>query len=333
VYNVAPYLARALDSILAQTYTDFELVLINDGSTDKSGEIIEKYRKRDRRIVVNHKDNEGVARTLNRGLGMARGEYIRRFDADDTCLPTALERQVRFLEDHPEVALVGTQQAFQTDRGKVAWNVRVPHDRYFDGKPYRMVSPADFYERSPIVHGTVLMRRSLIADVGGYRPEFLTSEDNDLWLRVCERYPVAVLNDCSYFLRLHATSATRQHAASRRLYRDLALAFHEERLCLGTDPLQRGEPMPLSPAQGDCDETAPSQAIPGMTVHPQLDFMYRLLVDAGDWVNAFRLARQALTMGWRRPETYRLLTFPLLGERLVRQGVKVKALLRGRGVS
>lgn len=329
VYNVAPYLREALDSILAQTFRDFELILINDGSTDGSGAIIDEYRQRDARIVAVHKANEGVARTLNLGLGMARGEYIRRFDSDDTCLPDALEKQVRFLDEHPEVVLVGTQQAFQTNRGKIAHSVRVPHNNYFGGEPYRMVSPADFYERSPLVHGTVLMRHSVLNDCGVYRPEFLTSEDNDLWLRICEKHPVAVLNDCSYFLRLHATSATRQHAATRRFYRELALSFHEERLRTGTDPLLRGEPMPKPPA-GAAESKPETIGAVGRTVHLELDFMYRLLVDAGDWVNAFKLARQGLKSGWRCAVTYKLLLFPLLGERLVRQGVKAKALLRGR---
>lgn len=333
VYNVEPYLRKAVDSILAQTFADFELILINDGSTDRSGEIIEEYRRRDARIVALHKENEGVARTLNRGLAMAQGEFIRRFDSDDTCLPASLERQVCFLEDHPEVMVVGAQMAFQTNRGKIAHNVRVPHNRYFAGQTYRVVSPEDFYERSPIVHGTALMRRSVLDDVGVYRPEFLTSEDNDLWLRICEIYPVAVLNDCSYFLRLHSTSATQKHAASRRFYRELALSFHEERQRCGSDPLQRGELMPSPPAFDNEGDIAPAVKADGRTVHPELDFLYRLLIDAGDWINAFHLVRAGLKAGWRRVETYKLLAFPLLGERLVQMGVSAKALLRGKAFS
>lgn len=328
VFNVEPYLCQAIDSILAQTYTDFELILINDGSTDQSGEIIEVYRRRDARIVVVHKENEGVARTLNRGLSMVRGEYIRRFDADDTCLPTALQHQVRFLEAHPDIALVSTQQAYQTTRGKIAWHYRTPNNRYFADQSYRLVEPREIYDLVPIVHGTVLVRKHAIDQVGSYRPEFLTSEDQDLWFRISERYPIAILNECSYFLRIHPRSATQRHKRSIHFYLDLALAFHKERLSVGTDPLQRGEPMPRPPKNGNGNGSPSADASYGRTVHPQLDFMYRLLVDAGDWVNAARLALRGMKTGWRCAATYKMLLFPLLGEKIVQRGVEVKSLFR-----
>lgn len=328
VYNVAPYLRQALDSILAQTFRDFELILINDGSTDGSGAIIDEYRQRDTRIVAVHKENEGVARTLNLGLSMARGEYIRRFDSDDTCLPNALEKQVNYLDGHPNVALVGTQIAFQSNRGKVARHFRNPRNDYFQGEICRFAEPADFYQGCPIIHATVLLRRSIIEASGGYRAEFLTSEDIDLWLRMVEHHRMVVINECSYFVRLHSTSATQQHAVSRRFYRQLALAFHEERISKGSDPLQRGEPMPRPPVVGEVGSLVGLGAADGREVHPELDFTYRLLLDAGDWVNAFKLARQGLQSGWRCAATYKLLLFPLLGDRVVQRGVRAKALLK-----
>lgn len=300
VYNVEPYLRQALDSILAQTFSDFELLLIDDGSTDRSGEIIEEYRRQDARIVAVHKKNEGVALTLNRGLSMARGDYIRRFDSDDTCLSTALEKQVHFLDEHPEISLVGTQIAFQSNRGKIAWHFRNPHNDYFAGEAIKIASANDFKRGCPIIHATVLVRRSIMEEMGGYRTDFLTSEDIDLWLRIVERYPAAVLNDCSYFVRLHPTSATQKHVASRRFYRELALAYHEERQRCGSDPLQRGEPMPSPPETGESDVAVPLSIADGREVHPELDFLYRLLIDAGDWVNACRLVRAGLKSGWRR---------------------------------
>lgn len=333
VYDVAPYLRAAIDSILSQTFADYELLLINDGSTDGSAEILEEYRRRDTRIVTLHKENEGVARTLNRGLAMARGEYIRRFDADDTCLPTALENQVVFLDSHPEIAMVSTQQAFQTTRGKIARNHRTPNSRYFDNQPYRIVEPREIYDLVPIVHGTVLLRRKVLDQIGYYRPEFLTSEDQDLWFRISERYKIAIMNECTYFLRLHSGSATARHRQTIRFYLDLTLKFHEERLKTGSDPLQRGEPMPSPPAYLNEVVTRSTIFSDGWTVHPHLNFMYRLLIDAGDWLNAFRLACAGLRSGWRRGATYKLLAFPILGDRLVQVGVKIKALLRGKAIS
>jgi glycosyltransferase involved in cell wall biosynthesis len=326
VYNVEPYLRQAIDSILAQTFTDFELILINDGSTDRSGEIIDSYRARDSRIVAVHKENEGVARTLNRGLAMARGKYIRRFDSDDTCLPTALEHQIEFLEQHPDVALVGTQIAFQSASGKIAWNFRNPHNKYFQNRDYRIVDASEFFDGCPIIHATVLIRTEIIKHLGGYRTEFLTSEDIDLWLRIIEVYPAAALNECSYFVRLHQTSATRRHKSSGSFYRELALKFHEERIAIGSDLLQRGESMPHPPAF--TQNYAPSADPDGRTFRDDLDFIYRLMVDARDWRNISLLGRQALSSGWRRSETYKLLIFPFMGERLVQLGVSLKRLLK-----
>jgi len=333
VYNVESYLRQAIECILSQTFTDFELLLINDGSTDGSGAIIDHYKAKDSRIVAAHKANEGVARTLNHGLHLARGEWIRRFDSDDTCLPDALEKQFRFLQDHPDAVMVSTQQAFQTEQGKIAWQHRMPPERYFDGQPFRWLRPEDFYDFSPVVHGTALFRKSVVEDLGGYRTGFLTSEDNDLWLRICERHPVAVLNDCSYFLRLHGTSATKRYAASLRFYRELTLRFHEERMATGTDPLQRGEPMPAPCLNEPTASPADPHNAPGTVFRDDLDFIYRLMVDARDWSHIRPLAGQILRSGWRVPLTYKLLLFPWLGKHLVRTGVTIKSALRGWGAS
>lgn len=326
VYNVEPYLKASIDSILAQTFTDFELILINDGSTDRSGEIIDSYR--DPRIVVVHKENEGVARTLNRGLAVARGTHIRRFDADDTCTPEAIADQIRFIERHPDIALVATQQAFQTSHGKIAWHHRMPHNDYFAGQEYRLVAPNDFGNYSPIVHGTVLLRKSVLDEVGTYRTEFMTSEDEDLWLRTLEKYPVAILNKCTYFLRLHATSATKSRAATCQFYYDLALKFHEERITYGSDPLLRGETMPTPPIVEEFEAHPCIETSGGRMIRHDLDYQYRLTVDARDWRLVRSLAREALLSGWRRLDTYKLLLFPLMGESLVKAGVKIKALFK-----
>ena len=289
---------------------------------------MDAYGAKDSRIVAVHKANEGVARTLNHGLDLARGEWIRRFDSDDTCLPDALEKQFSFLQAHPEVAMVSTQQAFQTEQGRIARHHRMPPNHYFQQQPFRWLMPEDFYAFSPVVHGTALFRRSVVQGLGGYRTGFLTSEDNDLWLRICERHPVAVLNDCSYFLRLHGTSATKRHAASLKFYRELTLRFHEERMATGTDSLQRGEPMP-QPSAGDAmqSQSAVSNAS-GLTYRDDLDFIYRLMVDARDWSQVRMIASQALRSGWRRQMTYKLLLYPLLGDRLVRTGVRIKSFFR-----
>ncbi|MEI7983879.1 MAG: glycosyltransferase family A protein [Bacteroidota bacterium] len=109
VYNGRDYLRAAIDSILAQTYRDFELIIVNDGSTDDSQAIIEQYH--DPRIVSLVQVNQGVARSLNNGLEVARGRYVRRHDADDISDPGSFQVQVNFLEEHPGYVMVCNQQA------------------------------------------------------------------------------------------------------------------------------------------------------------------------------------------------------------------------------
>ena len=165
---------------------------------------------------------------------------------------------------------------------------------------------------------------NVIEELGKYRTDFLTSEDIDLWLRIGERYSMVALNDCSYFVRLHSTSATRRHAANCKFYRELALKYHEERLDIGADPLQRGEPMPQP---NDTFITFDDHKRPttfGKIYRDDLDFIYRLMVNARDWRNIINLARELFASGWRRSATYKLLLFPFLGDRLVQLGVRLK---------
>src|SRR5262249_37665616 len=108
VYNAEKYLAEALDSILQQTCTDFELIVIDDGSTDRSSTIIEAYARKDRRIILHRQDNSGLVMALNQGCNLARGRYIARMDADDVRLPHRFERQLDYREHRPDLALIGT---------------------------------------------------------------------------------------------------------------------------------------------------------------------------------------------------------------------------------
>ena len=106
VYNGEKYLHAAVDSILKQTFKDFEFIIINDGSIDRSREILESYQ--DERIVLIHQENKGLTRALNKGLSLAKGEFIARMDADDSCKPERLEKQVAFLRENPGIVLLGS---------------------------------------------------------------------------------------------------------------------------------------------------------------------------------------------------------------------------------
>lgn len=178
VYNGAEYLRRAIDSLLGQSFTDFELIILNDGSTDSSQDIIDSYS--DSRIVRVHHDNMGLHRTLNKGLSIAKGKYICRMDQDDIAAPDRLEMQISFLDSNPEVGLVGS----------TSWLAEI------DGEVKRIVSYAfsDYEIRwfllfdNPMIHSSVMFRRAVIALSGGYEEDkiYNYAEDYDLWSRMAQ---------------------------------------------------------------------------------------------------------------------------------------------------
>jgi glycosyltransferase involved in cell wall biosynthesis len=175
VYNSELYVAEAIESILTQTFTDFEFIILNDGSTDKSREIIQKYADRDSRIIfLDHTDNTGYVVRLNQGIAQARGEYVARMDNDDISYPTRFAKQVAYLDSHPRIALVGSSTDTLKD-GVVAkgWTLRA--------------TPAEtsvhFLFTNYVMHPTVMMRKTMIPKEG-YDMSFYIAEDFELWTRI-----------------------------------------------------------------------------------------------------------------------------------------------------
>jgi glycosyltransferase involved in cell wall biosynthesis len=326
VYNGRDYIRPAIDSVLNQTFRDFELIIVNDGSTDDTLAIVQSYI--DPRIVIINQKNMGVARSLNNGLAAARGEYVKRHDADDTSTPEAFQVQIDFLKAHPDFVMVSNQIAFMSTRGKIARNHRQPQNRYFNSQPYQELSVDDFRpdNSSPVIHATVCFKLREVLDLGGYRPEFIVSEDNDLWIRMAEKYRIAVLNTCNYFVRLHGTSATKVHAGKIKHFRKLLFEFSEERRTVGTDPIMRGEKLPPIPVVKEESET--TMAPKGKNVRDDLRFIYGLMIDAGDWPEVRKYGGQILRDGWKSTSTWKMLLFPLIGDKLIKSGVAVKALFR-----
>lgn len=300
VYNAGPFVKQALDSVLAQTYGNFEVLLINDGSTDNSQEVIATYR--DPRLISISQSNSGVARTLNRGISLARGEYIWRHDADDTSVPYQLEAQLRFLQNHPNITLVGTQMGYMTARGKYAHRMCFPANDYFDKADYRVInSIGEIIKYRPVVHATVLVRRDALLRVGGYREEFLTSEDYDLWLRMVEIYPLAVMKMQTYFVRLHLNSACQRNWSSIQYYMDLATQLAYERQKTGNDLLQNGRPLPPG---------VPTESISGRLHRKDLQLLYRTAYDAEDWITFLQAGWLLFRNTWRTKKGWQHLVAP-----------------------
>jgi glycosyltransferase involved in cell wall biosynthesis len=175
VYNAAAYLEEAVRSILGQTFRDFEFIIINDGSTDATASILKRYAGLDSRIRLYHQENQGMMSALNRGCQLARGQYIARMDADDVSLPQRLQRQLEYLEGHPEIGIVGTWIFNIDESGSVRGTWCPPTNP-------KLLKWTNFFGVC-VSHSTVLMRRQVIEKLGFYRPDAVHAEDVDLWLR------------------------------------------------------------------------------------------------------------------------------------------------------
>jgi glycosyltransferase involved in cell wall biosynthesis len=209
VYDGEPFLIDAVGSILAQTFRDFELIAINDGSHDASGETLDRFARADGRVSVVHQTNAGMVAALNRALGLARGELIARMDQDDLAHPERFARQVAFLDAHLDVAVVGCAVTLIDQAGN-----RIRDVDY----PLTPEAIAAFLERgSPLAHPAVMMRRDAVRAVGAYRAVFRYGEDYDLWLRIAERHPIANLPDRLLHYRQHATKQSFAYAIEQRL--------------------------------------------------------------------------------------------------------------------
>jgi len=200
VFNGGPFLAEAISSILGQTCTDFELLVVEDASTDRTPEILSSIDDRRLRVLKNPA-NRGLTASLNRGLTEARGEIIVRHDADDRSHPERLAMQVRFLDDHPDVAVVGSQVMLIDRTGRRMGLCRQP--RSADSTRFALMFC------TPVVHGAVAFRRALVKDkLGGYDDSFRTSQDAELWSRVATHGEIRNLGESLLDLRIHRDSVS-----------------------------------------------------------------------------------------------------------------------------
>jgi hypothetical protein len=185
VYNGATDLPRAVDTILVQTFTDFELIAINDGSGDGTAGVLGNLR--DPRLRVIHQENMGLPAALNRGIASARGLYIARQDHDDWAMPTRLEKQVAFLAANPDCALLGTRAEIWVENRKT----RRVHDHPTDNAALQFELLFD----NPFLHSSIMLRKSALDAVGGYSTDRSRQppEDYELWSRIARRYKVANL--------------------------------------------------------------------------------------------------------------------------------------------
>lgn len=200
VYNGEKYLSEAINSVLSQTYRDFELIAINDGSTDQSESLLRRFQAQDDRIQVISRGNTGIVLALNEGLSHARGRYIARMDADDIALPDRFAKQVEFLENHPDYVAVGCRTLMIDPEG-------LPIKLHNDLTTHEEINQAYLNGGfGTITHPAAMLRREAIQAIGGYRQEMDLAEDDDLFLRLAEIGKLANLPDVLLKYRQHLKS-------------------------------------------------------------------------------------------------------------------------------
>jgi glycosyltransferase involved in cell wall biosynthesis len=287
VHNGEDQLEVSIESILGQTLDDLELIVVDDGSTDRTPALLQRFAERDPRVLVCRQDHGGIVAALNRGAGLARASYLARMDADDIAAPDRLAKQAAFLDSNADVALVGGDIEYVLGEGRRIRFSPLPTapgviaDRLFAGKDC-------------FVHPTVMIRTDALAQVGGYRPAFEGAEDADLWLRLAERFPLANLPDVVLAKRVHPGQVSTRRMEQGIVRRLAAEAAARHRRATGEDPLRSDEAITI--------ETLRRLGVTEREVRQHLQNGYRSYLRAcqraGDPEGAIQLFRET-RMPWR----------------------------------
>jgi len=207
------YFRKAVFSLVHQDYEGpVEIILVDDGSNDKSLESAREWAEqinagwKSRRVVVAARPHEGVTHSLNHGITLATGEFVARHDADDWSAESRFTKQIEFLTENPDVAMVGS--AVQVVHGP-----KVVEEVWY--RASGLIPKKSFAKGSPLAHGSVMIRRSVLTEVNGYDAQFPHAQDYDLFWRIAKKHPIATIPDPLYFYRVH----DRRVTSDRRRFR------------------------------------------------------------------------------------------------------------------
>ena len=206
VHNGEAYLEECIDSILNQTFQDFEYIILNNGSTDRTAEILKRYT--DPRLRIIHQENLGIARSLNKGIALSNSDMIARLDADDYSLPQRLEKQITFMEEHPEVVLCGSR--FKELIGKETFDQQV---LFIENDKDIRKTVSCF---NPFSHSTVMIRKKAFTESGGYNKNFEYGQDYDLWVRMLNSGKARILKEELSVVRLSEQSTSHENIRKQK---------------------------------------------------------------------------------------------------------------------
>lgn len=230
VYNCEEYLRDSISSILCQTYTDFEFIIVNDGSSDSSLGQIKRFAKEDSRIKIVSRGNKGLVASLNEGLSLARGEFIARMDADDVALPSRFVVQLEYFKSHPEIDILGGQARAIDEKGQPAGLVRKPIKK-------RCIRESLKYS-CPLIHPTYMVRKDVFRNLKGYR-DLVSVEDLDFLLRACESgYKIGNVPNEVLLYRINSAGMSSRHILRQMRSTRLLLVDHRRRMSGIKEPLK-----------------------------------------------------------------------------------------------
>jgi glycosyltransferase involved in cell wall biosynthesis len=225
VYNDERFVGLAIESILTQTLSDFEFIIVNDGSTDGTAAILTKYAAQDRRIKVYQQTNSGTTAAANFGLSVARGKYVARLDSDDISHPHRLQAEVDFLEKNPGIALLGGGSEIIDAGGRIIGVRNIE-----TSCPSRTLLHRCIYQQSD-----VMFRTDVVVKLGGYREKFRNAQDYDLWLRISEVAEIAKLDAVLGQWRLNGGGYTLSRTLEQKGEVKVIKQFARQRRAIGRD--------------------------------------------------------------------------------------------------
>lgn len=222
-YNRASMLKEAIQSVLDQTYTDYEIIVIDDGSTDSTREVVDGLKQRSGRVTYLYQENKGRSAARNHGINLATGNYIAFLDADDKFLPQKLYTQVHALDDKPEYGMTYSYSIAINERGRILREGGNPAKIRLSGWIYPELL---FIKGTIITTPTVMVRASVLREIGGFDETMHTCEDLDLWRRIARRYKVFQIEEPLSVVRYRKNEETplREYVQARSYYYQKAIA-------------------------------------------------------------------------------------------------------------
>jgi glycosyltransferase involved in cell wall biosynthesis len=201
VYNGEKYLNEAISSVLSQDFSDFEFIIIDDGSTDKSLEIIKSFN--DERVKIISRENRGLIASLNQAISASTGEYIARMDADDICLPNRFSVQLKAF-NNPEIAVVGSWATKINENGEELGLMSYPPSEHQKIKRF-------FIKHNPFIHSSMMIKKEVFDNVGVYDSKYKHAEDYELWSRMLHKFKAVNIPDPLIKYRINNSGVTKKY--------------------------------------------------------------------------------------------------------------------------